>query len=209
MSTSSTNTILSTSYITALVNSYITDQTNQIVTPIATRQSRYQNLSSAYSTFNSKLNTLQTLLSDFKITDSTSLFNDKASTSSNSDFITTTVDSSASLGAYNMRVSQLAKNDVLVSQDLLSATSNAITGTHTFTITAGDGTNPDFTSHVDVTFSGSETNQTVMEKIRDAINSDKAVVQSDAKTASHPTKFGYILSQPRGRVVPWKIIINP
>ena len=184
MSTSSTNTILSTSYITALVNSYITDQTNQIVTPIATRQSRYQNLSSAYSTFNSKLNTLQTLLSDFKITDSTSLFNDKASTSSNSDFITTTVDSSASLGAYNMRVSQLAKNDVLVSQDLLSATSNAITGTHTFTITAGDGTNPDFTSHVDVTFSGSETNQTVMEKIRDAINSDKAVVQSDAKTAS-------------------------
>ena len=184
MSTSSTDTILSTSYITALVNSYITNQTNQIITPISTRQTRYQNLSSAYSTFSSKLNALQTLLSDFKVTDSTSLFNTKAGTSSNSDFIATTVNNSASIGAYNMRVSQLAKNDVLVSQDLLSATSNAITGTHTFTLTAGDGTNPDFTSHVDVTFSGSETNQTVMEKIRDAINSDKAVVQSNTKTAS-------------------------
>lgn len=184
MSTSSTDTILSTSYITSLVNSYITNQTNQILTPITTRQTRYQNLSSAYSTFSSKLNSLQTLLSDFKTTDSTSLFNAKASTSSNSDFIATTVDSSASLGAYNMRVSQLAKNDVLVSQDLLSATANAISGTHTFTIATGDGTNPDFTSHVDVTFSGSETNQTVMEKIRDAINSDKAVVQSSTKSAS-------------------------
>ena len=184
MSTSSTDTILSTSYITSLVNSYITNQTNQILTPIATRQTRYQNLSSAYSAFSSKLNSLQTLLSDFKTTDSTSLFNAKASASSNSDFIATTVDSSASIGAYNMRVSQLAKNDVLVSQDLLSATANAITGTHSFTITAGDGTNPDFTSHVDVTFSGSETNQTVMEKIRDAINSDKAVVQSSTKSSS-------------------------
>ena len=184
MSTSSTDTILSTSYITSLVNSYITNQTNQILTPITTRQTRYQNLSSAYSAFSSKLNSLQTLLSDFKTTDSTSLFNAKASASSNSDFIATTVDSSASIGAYNMRVSQLAKNDVLVSQDLLSATANAITGTHSFTITAGDGTNPDFTSHVDVTFSGSETNQTVMEKIRDAINSDKAVVQSSTKSSS-------------------------
>ena len=184
MSTSSTDTILSTSYITSLVNSYITNQTNQILTPIATRQTRYQNLSSAYSAFSSKLNSLQTLLSDFKTTDSTSLFNAKASASSNSDFIATTVDSSASIGAYNMRVSQLAKNDVLVSQDLLSATANAIIGTHSFTMTAGDGTNPDFTSHVDVTFSGSETNQTVMEKIRDAINSDKAVVQSSTKSSS-------------------------
>ncbi len=83
-----------------------------------------------------------------------------------------------------MRVNQLAKNDVLLSQDSASSASNALTGTHTFTLKTGDGTNPDFTSNVEVTFSGSETNQTVMEKIRDAINSDKATVDSSTKSAS-------------------------
>ncbi len=184
MSSSTLDTILTTSNITALVNSYITDQTNKIVSPITTRQTRYQNLSSAYSTFSSKLSALKTLLSDFKITDSTSLFSNKAATSSDTTFITTSVENSASIGAYNMRVDQLAKNDVLLSQDVASSTSNALTGTHTFAIKTGDGSNPDFTSNVEVTFSGSETNQTVMEKIRDAINSDKAVVESSTKSAS-------------------------
>ena len=184
MSTSSIDTVLTTSNINLLVNSYITNQTNQLVSPISTRKTKYQNLSTAYSTFSSKLTALNTLLEDFKVTDSTSLFSAKTGTSSNTAFLTASATSSASIGAYNMRVSQLAKNDVLVSQDLASSTTNAITGTHTFTITTGDGSNPDFTSNVDVTFSGSETNQTVMEKIRDAINSDKAVVQSSTKSAS-------------------------
>lgn len=184
MSSSSIDTILTTSNITALVNSYITDQTNKIVSPITTRKTRYQNLSSAYSTFSSKLSALKSLLVDFKITDSTSLFNNKAATSSNTTFISTSVENSASIGAYNMRVSQLAKNDVLLSQDFDSSASNALTGTHTFTLKTGDGNNTDFTSNVEVTFSGSETNQTVMEKIRDAINSDKAVVESSVKSAS-------------------------
>ena len=184
MSSSGIDTILTTSNITALVNSYITDQTNRIISPITTRKTRYQNLSSAYSAFSSKLTSLKSLLVDFKISDSTSLFSKKAATSSEPTFITTSVENSASIGAYSMRVDQLAKNDVLLSQDFSSSDANTITGTHTFTIKTGDGTNPDITSNVEVTFSGSETNQTVMEKIRDAINSDKAVVESGTKSAS-------------------------
>ena len=184
MSTSSIDTVLTTSNINLLVNSFINDQTSRLVTPISTRKSKYQSLSSAYSTFSSKLNSLQTLLSNFKTTDSTSLFNNKTAVSSNSTFLATTVDKSSSIGSYSIRVNQLAKNDVLVSQDLTSSTANGITGTHTFTINTGDGSNSDFTSNVDVTFSGTETNQSVMEKIRDAINSDKAVVQSNTKNAS-------------------------
>ena len=184
MSSSGIDTILTTSNITALVNSYITDQTNRIISPITTRKTRYQNLSSAYSAFSSKLTSLKSLLVDFKISDSTSLFSKKAATSSEPTFITTSVENSASIGAYSMRVDQLAKNDVLLSQDFASSDANTITGTHTFTIKTGDGTNPDITSNVEVTFSGSETNQTVMEKIRDAINSDKAVVESGTKSAS-------------------------
>jgi flagellar hook-associated protein 2 len=130
------------------------------------------------------LTSLKSLLVDFKITDTTSLFSKKAATSSDPTFITTSVENSASIGAYSMRVDQLAKNDVLLSQDIASSTANALTGTHTFTLKTGDGTDPDLTSNVEVTFSGSETNQTVMEKIRDAINSDKAVVESSAKSAS-------------------------
>ena len=194
MSTSSIDTVLTTSNINSLVNSFINDQTYRMVTPISTRKSKYQSLSSAYSTFNSKLNSLQTLLSNFKTTDSSSLFNNKTAVSSNSTFLATTVDNSSSIGSYSMRVSQLAKNDVLLSQDLASSTANSITGTHTFTINTGDGSNSDFKSNVDVTFSGTETNQSLMEKIRDAINSDKAVVQSNTKNASdmytgEPTTF--------------------
>ena len=194
MSTSSIDTVLTTSNINLLVNSFINDQTSRLVTPISTRKSKYQSLSSAYSTFSSKLNSLQTLLSNFKTTDSTSLFNNKTAVSSNSTFLATTVDNSSSIGSYSIRVDQLAKNDVLVSQDLASSTASGITGTHTFTINTGDGSNPDFTSNVDVTFTGTETNQSVMEKIRDAINSDKAVVQSNTKNASDiyiggPTTF--------------------
>ena len=194
MSTSSIDTVLTTSNINLLVNSFINDQTSRLVTPISTRKSKYQSLSSAYSTFSSKLNSLQTLLSNFKTTDSTSLFNNKTAVSSNSTFLATTVDNSSSIGSYSIRVNQLAKNDVLVSQDLASSTASGITGTHTFTINTGDGSNSDFTSNVDVTFSGTETNQSVMEKIRDAINSDKAVVQSNTKNASDmyiggPTTF--------------------
>ncbi len=194
MSTSSIDTVLTTSNINSLVNSFINDQTYRMVTPISTRKSKYQGLSSAYSTFNSKLNSLQTLLSNFKTTDSSSLFNNKTAVSSNSTFLATTVDNSSSIGSYSMRVSQLAKNDVLLSQDLASSTANSITGTHTFTINTGDGSNSDFKSNVDVTFSGTETNQSLMEKIRDAINSDKAVVQSNTKNASdmytgEPTTF--------------------
>ena len=184
MSTSSIDTVLTTSNINSLVNSFINDQTYRMVTPISTRKSKYQSLSSAYSTFNSKLNSLQTLLSNFKTTDSSSLFNNKTAVSSNSTFLATTVDNSSSIGSYSMRVSQLAKNDVLLSQDLTSSTANGITGTHTFTINTGDGSNSDFKSNVDVTLSGTETNQSIMEKIRDAINSDKAVVQSNTKNAS-------------------------
>ena len=134
MSTSSIDTVLTTSNINLLVNSFINDQTSRLVTPISTRKSKYQSLSSAYSTFSSKLNSLQTLLSNFKTTDSTSLFNNKTAVSSNSTFLATTVDNSSSIGSYSIRVNQLAKNDVLVSQDLASSTANGITGTHTFTI---------------------------------------------------------------------------
>ena len=176
--------LTSTSSINSFINSYTLTQQNQFVSPLTTKQTYYKNLSSSYSTLSSKLDSLKTLLSDLTATDSSSSFSAKTANTSNSNFVTATVDNSAVQGSFDLRISQLAKSDVAVSQDLTSSTSNSITGTHSFVIKTGDGSGGEFTSNVDVTFSGTETNQTMIQKISDAINSDKAVVNSSAKTGT-------------------------
>jgi flagellar hook-associated protein 2 len=176
--------ILTTSGIISFVNSYISNETHKLITPITNRTTKYQNLSSAYSTLSSKLGNLKKLLNEFKSTEVGSLFNSKLASSSNSNFVNVTATGSASVGAFSLRVGQLAKNDLLVSQEFASAGANAITGTHNFLIKTGDGEGGEFVSNIAVDFSDTETNQTVMEKIRDAVNSDKAVVNSGTKSAS-------------------------
>jgi len=168
--------IISTATINTLVSSFTINQSQKIITPLLNNKSKYVNLSSTYSTFSSKLSSFKSVLTNLKLTGTDSLFSEKSATTSNSSFVTASASSSASKGAYAFRVSQLAKSDIAMSTDLTSSTANSITGTHTFSIKTGDGSN--------VTFTASETNQTIMEKIAAAINSDKAVIQSDAKTAS-------------------------
>ncbi len=175
---------LTSSGINNLINSYIDSQNKKLITPLKTRKSKYSNLSTAYGTLSSKLSTFKTLLSNFKLTGSDSRFAYKTASSSNTNFLSATATSAASSGAYNIRINQLAKNDVAMSTNMESSAVNGITGTHSFQIVTGDGANGSFTSNVDVTFEGTETNQEVMEKIRNAVNADQAVVTSSAKTAS-------------------------
>ncbi len=176
--------ILTTSYITSLVNSYIQTETTKSITPLLNRKTKYSNLSTAYGTLSAKLDSLKTFLSDFKQTGSSSIFASKLADSTDSNFITASADSTAVSGAYTFRVNQLAKSDTLISSDYTSGDSNAITGTHSFVIKTGDGEGGQFYSTVNVDFSAGETNKTVMQKIRDAINADKAEVTSDTKQAS-------------------------
>ncbi len=176
--------ILTSSGIISLVNSYTSSQVQRLVSPLKTKQSKYQNLSTAYDTLTSKLSSFKTLLSDLKQTGTDSYFTGKSASTSNSDFITATATNAASASSFALRVSQLAKSDVVVSSDLTAATANSITGSHSFVIKTGDGSTGEYTSTINVDFNASETNQTVMEKIRDAINSDKAEVNSTAKSAS-------------------------
>ncbi|MBN1301170.1 MAG: flagellar filament capping protein FliD [Melioribacteraceae bacterium] len=175
---------LTTSSINNLVTSYKASQTNTRITPLLTRKTGYENKMSSYSTLSSKLDSLKSLLTNFKLTGSSSVFASKTAVSSDSDVITADATASATKSAYELFVSQLAKNDIAVSKDLESSTSNPITGTHTFQMKAGDGEGGEFVSNVEVEFSASETNETMMEKIRDAVNSDKAVVESTTKTGS-------------------------
>ncbi len=177
-------TILTTSGINSLVSAYQLQQTGLMVTPLQTIQTTYKNLSSAYTNVISKLNTFVNGLSGFTATDSSSVFAAIAANSSNTNFVTATADSTASAGNYSINVEQLAKSDIAVSQSLTSGTANAITGTHNFQIVTGS-TSGDLTSNISVNFGSGETNQTVMQKIADAINSNQAVVTSQSETASN------------------------
>lgn len=167
-----------------MIYKYEYTQRNTLVTPLNTRKSKYDSLNTAFSDISTKLTAFKSVLYDFKQTASDSVFASKSATTSNSSFITATAANTAAAGSYNIHVDQLAKSDLAVSQSLASATSNAITGDHTFQIISGDGSTGQYVSNLSVTFGSSETNQTMMEKVRDAINSDKADVTSNAKTAT-------------------------
>ncbi len=176
--------ILTTSGIDSLISAYQSQQTSIYVTPLQTVQSKYQNLSTSYSSIISKLNTFVSGLSGFTATDSSSIFAAIAANSSNTNFVSATASNSASVGNYDMRVEQLAKSDIAISQSLASSTANSITGTHTFQITTGSAS-ADLVSNVSVTFGTGETNQSVMQKISDAINSNQAVVTSQSETSAN------------------------
>ena len=177
-------TILTTSGINSLISAYQSQQSSLYVTPLQLAQSKYQTLSSSYSSIISKVNTLVSGLSGFTTTDSSSVFAAIAASSSNTSFVSATAGNSASVGNYDIRVEQLAKRDIAISQSLASSTAISITGTHTFQITTGS-TSGDLVSNVSVTFGTGETNQSVMQKISDAINSNQAVVTSQFETSAN------------------------
>jgi flagellar hook-associated protein 2 len=173
--------LLSTSGINSLISQYTISEMNKRILPLQERKSRYENLSSSYSTLSSSLSSLKSLLESFKETGSSSIFASKTASSSNTSFVNASVTSSVVASTYAIRVNQLAKSDVLLTSDFTSAASNALTGTHNFLIKTGDGEGDSFTSNIAVTFDGSETNESALEKIRNAINADKA----DVLSASH------------------------
>ncbi len=175
--------LLTTSGINSLVDAYKTKETENRLSSLQKKKQTYQSISGAYSVISSKITSLKTVLSDLKTSGTSSIFQSKSASSSNTNFILASASSTAAASVYDLRVTQLAKSDQAMSKDITSATANAITGTHSFVIKTGDGSTGEFVSNVDVTFGVSETNQTVMQKIRDAINTDKAVVTSDSFAA--------------------------
>jgi len=184
---------LSTSGINSLVNSYYNNEVNKKIAPLSTKKDKYQGISTAYSTLTTSLTNLKSILSDLKATGSSSIFANKSTASSNSNFATISATNSAAISAYNIRLNQLAKSDMVLGKDLTSDDYSSVittTGTHSLRIKTGDGESGEYYADVNVTFDEDDfdetgiTNKTVMEKIRDAVNSDKAVVTSTAKSGS-------------------------
>ncbi len=176
--------LLTTSGINSLVEAYKNTEIQNKISPLSKRKESYQKITGAYDLISTKITSLKSVLSDLKNSGTSSVFASKSAASSNSTFVGASASTTAAASVYELRVSQLAKSDSVLSKDLASATANAITGTHSIIIKTGDGSTGEYLSKVDVTFGASETNQTVMEKIRNAINLDKAVVTSNSFAAA-------------------------
>lgn len=172
--------ILSTSGINQFINSYTVSEQNKRVQPLETRKTKYNQLNTAWSDLSSKLSSLQSVISDLKVSTSSSIFNSRKSSFPTNDFLSATASKNASVSSYTLRVNQLAKSDLALSQTMVSDTSvSSMSGTHTVQFTSGD-----YTGTVDIELTGSETNESIMEKISSAITDDEAVVDSSALTAT-------------------------
>lgn len=190
---------LTNSAIDSLVSAYTTQQTTNLVTPLQNKLTGYQNINTAYTNMSSMLSSLNTDVQNLQGsgTGSSSGFTSMLGSSSNSSFVGVTAGATATSATYQIRVTQIAKSDIVQSLTLNSTGINTyITGpgTQNFTIVTGDGKGGQNTSNVNVTFADSDfttdgtskkiTNQAVMDKIQSAINSDQAVVQSNDVTGS-------------------------
>ena len=177
--------ILSTSMINQLVYDYKSSQVERRLSNLKTKKDDASNLSNTLTSVSSKITNLLSTLSSLKSTSSSSIFNAKAATSSDSDLVSATADNSANIGAYDIFVSQLAKSDMLLSNDLDLSTVVGTSGTHKFTVVTGDGSDGDFSSTVSVELDGTETNQSLLEKISDAVNTDYAQITSTEKVGAN------------------------
>ncbi len=172
--------LLSTSGINNLVYSYKSTEYNRRIYPLETKKQKFSNLSSEWGSLKSKLTTFKSTLSGLKDATNTTLFNSKSVEVSNSNFLTATATKSSSASAYSLRINQLAKSDLLVSATQTSSTAvTTLAGKHTIQIQSGD-----YTANVDIELTDSETNESIMEKLSSAINTDKAVVNSDSFVAT-------------------------
>ncbi|WP_337865721.1 flagellar filament capping protein FliD [Ignavibacterium sp.] len=179
--------LLTTSGINSFINSYIQTESAKRISPLKTKQTKYNNLSTAYSTLLSNIDKLKSSLNTLKLRDSSSIFRAKKAESSNTNLITAVAGSSADSGTFTLRVNQLAKNDTLLSIDKNSSDNSTITspGTYSFTINTGDGSGSFYTSNVSVTLEESDftngfiTYSSLAAKIKNAIRDDKAVIQSN------------------------------
>ncbi len=185
------NSILSTSNINSLVTAFRNSEMSKRITPLNLQKNRYTQLSSSYGMLSSKLDSLKSALSNILKTGDESIFiPGKTAQTSNDKFVTATADKTASLINTTLRVNQLAKHDMFVSQSYESQGVFALSGTHTFSFMAGNGSNGNLTSSVTVTLDEGETYHTALSKMREAILADKVNVNSTVKDAATPYSGG-------------------
>ncbi len=178
---------LTTSGINSLVNSFIKTETSKVITPLKSKQTQYNNLSSAYSKILGLIDSLKNSLNTLKLQNSDSVFKAVSVKSSNENRVTATSSSNAQIASYNIRVNQLAKNDTVLSIDRNSSSASGITtpGDYIFEVKTGDGSGNSLNSRITLTLqagdfdSGNISYSSLATKINNAIKDDLAVISSN------------------------------
>jgi len=141
----------------------------QPVRRVQARQDDLETLKGVYTDVKTKLTALRSVATDLADTISRPL-EARAVTSSDTDVITATATTDATLAVHQVKVNQLAKNSTMVSDQKTSAATSIVTalgaGDYTFTITAGS-----LSEQITVTIAADDTDQDVITNVAYAINS--------------------------------------
>ncbi len=174
--------ILSTSGIKNMVNAYSRSERSRYIAPLQARKTRYDNLTGAWNKVDKNLDELKSFLSSME-SDSNSVFKSKKTELSTDKFLNVTAGENSPTGSFSLRVNQLAKNDILVSKSMAAKTEiTTLGGIHEFKITSGENSKV-----VSVELTNSETNDSIIDKIAKAINSDKDASEFASAASFNPS----------------------
>ncbi len=176
--TSSSPTLTTNATSSAIIDQLVQAYIQSISTPVYNLQNQVSQVNSTISVYQklkSALSDLQTQANNLSQVGTLSPLAVETATSSNSSVVTATAQPTATPGTHSLFVSQLAKNDTLVSSQLTQSGTDISTatgaGTFTFSITV-DGKSTD----VNVNVASGDTNSTVLSNIASAVNAAGAGV---------------------------------
>ena len=170
------------SSISTAVQTYQTDLQTQEVTPLQNQLTSINAEISALGTLKSNLQTLYNTTTAMAVTNSSSTFLTLTATSSNSNIVSATASASATTGNHSILVTQLAKADEALSDQINSSSNSIVTaeGAGQKTIQVGN-------ESVNVTLSSGDSNSTVLTNIANAINASDGDVTASVVTDTSST----------------------
>lgn len=181
--------------IDVLVNRFMEIERAPVKKMESTREDISKRITSL-TNLKTKLKTLYDRVKSFTEVGAAKKLGAKSAESSNSTIFTAQADSTATLGVNTIFVSQIAKNDTVVSDRITSSGTDIAGsgGTVSFSITVGAESAITISVEVDAT----ETNSEVLTKVKDAINSSEASVSANVISDTSTTKRLTIVSDETG-----------
>ena len=174
------------SAVDQLVAMYVQSVSGPINT-LQSQQSQINSQISLYQSLKKNFSTLQTQAQSLGSVGTLTPLAAKAATSSNTSVLTATAQATATPGTHSILVTQLAKNDTLISNQLTQSGTDISTATGAGTFTFGVTVNGT-TTNVNVTVNAGDTNSTVFANIASAVNAagigvNASVVNDTSTTA--------------------------
>ena len=158
----------SLSSVDTLVQRFIAQERGP-VNDLEKSKKELQRRQNVYTDLKSTLKSLNDLVKEFTRVGTLNNLLTKTATSSNERYFSVTATSGAVIGNHSIKVDRLASSDTGVSArfgDTGNDLASSLSGTQEFTLAIGGGTSVTISVNID----GADTNEEVMNKVRDAIN---------------------------------------